>query len=70
MYPHKHTHTHIHTHTSTVYRQKVFPVINRNTVVSAAVCASASDPDGFYSLTPDIRQERCGSSVSFVVERA
>lgn len=66
-----------HTHTA-MYRQKVFPVINKSTVGSAAVRASPSDPDGFYSLTSDIRQEqrrgggqqaavRFGSSVGFSV---
>lgn len=38
----------------TVYRQQEFPVINKSTVGSAAVRSSASDPDGFYSLTSDI----------------
>lgn len=40
------------------YRQKVFPVINKSTVGSAAVRDSASDPDGFYSVTSDIRHKQ------------
>lgn len=39
-------------------QQKVFPVINKSTVGSAAVHASASDPDGSYSLTSHIKQEQ------------
>lgn len=51
--------TRLHTPpTPTMYRPKEFPVINKSTVGSAAVRGFASDPDGFYSLTSDIRQEQ------------
>lgn len=51
-----------YTHTSHPILQRtgvqVFPVINKSTVGSAARHSCASDPDGFYSLTPDIRQDQ------------
>lgn len=54
--------------TPRMYSLKVFPVINKSTVDSAGVCAAASHPDGFYSLTSDIRREQKGGESSALWE--